>query len=145
MRGVLLTLLQFTAWTTYTNGQLIGADQSFTEEYLSVLKGFAELASTDSADQEVRNRYVRHSDDHSNAQFQVAFRTRLIGFAAVINALNSEALYNDSRQFRTQTSILLRPVLASLFQANINALEEQYVMVDVGHELRLSFIAEYPR
>ncbi|KAJ3548471.1 hypothetical protein NMY22_g1256 [Coprinellus aureogranulatus] len=101
----------FTAWTTYTNGQLIGADQSFTEEYLSVLNSFADLASSDNADQEVKNR------------------ARLIGFAAVINALNSEALYNDSRQFRTQTFILLRPVLVSLFHTGTNTLDEQVTAV----------------
>ncbi|KAF5333424.1 hypothetical protein D9611_002397 [Ephemerocybe angulata] len=97
----------FTAWTTFTNGHLVGADQSFTDEYMAVLQQFADLASNENADNEVRNR------------------TRLIGFAAVAGVLNSEALYNDLRQFRAQTSILTRPILVTLFQTSTTTLQEQ--------------------
>ncbi|RXW24630.1 hypothetical protein EST38_g1234 [Candolleomyces aberdarensis] len=96
----------FTAWTTYTNGRLVGTDHGFTEEYLSVLQHFANLACSDNVDQEVKNR------------------TRLIGFAAVAGALHSEALYNNSRQFRTQVSILLRPILVTLFQTDIATIDD---------------------
>ncbi|TFK29366.1 hypothetical protein FA15DRAFT_664310 [Coprinopsis marcescibilis] len=97
----------FTAWTTYTNGNLIGADQTLTENYLSVLQHFADLSSSDTNDQEIRNR------------------TRLIGFAAITGALNSEALYNDSRQFKAQVLILMKPILKSLFETDIKTLEDQ--------------------
>jgi len=55
------------------------------------------------------------------------FRTRLIGFGAVSGALASEALFNDSVHFRTQTSILLLPVLVTIFQADTDTLENQSV------------------
>ncbi|ESK94402.1 cellular morphogenesis-related protein [Moniliophthora roreri MCA 2997] len=97
----------FTAWTTYTDGHLIGTDSSLTKNYISCLRHFAALASSQEQDVEVRNR------------------TRLVGLAALTGAVNSEALYNDSAQFRTQVSILLRPVLVTLFQSNLSTLEEE--------------------
>ncbi|KAG2013507.1 EFR3 [Coprinopsis cinerea AmutBmut pab1-1] len=97
----------FTAWTTYTNGQLIGTDHVLTQNYLSVLRQFAELSCSKSMDSETRNR------------------TRLIGLAAITGALNSEALYNDSRQFKAQIIVLMRPILLSLFETNLSTLDEQ--------------------
>jgi hypothetical protein len=114
--------LQFTAWTTYTNGRLVGADHGFTEEYLSVLQHFANLACSDNADQEIRNRYALNYC--ALLQRLIGPRTRLIGFAAVTGALHSEALYNNSRQFRTQVSILLRPILVTLFQTDIATIDD---------------------
>ncbi|THV08394.1 hypothetical protein K435DRAFT_740455 [Dendrothele bispora CBS 962.96] len=97
----------FTAWTTYTDGHLIGADSSLTKDYLSILRHFAALSSSEAKDSEVRNR------------------TRLIGFAALTGAVNSEALFNDSVQFRTQVSIFLRPVLLTVLQTDLKVLEKQ--------------------
>ncbi|RDB22539.1 Protein EFR3 [Hypsizygus marmoreus] len=96
----------FTAWTTYTDGHLIGTDSSMTKDYLSVLRQFSLLSSSAVADHEVRNR------------------TRLIGFAALTGALNSEALYNDSIQFRAQVSTIMQPILTTLFQTDIATLDE---------------------
>ena len=53
------------------------------------------------------------------------FSTRLIGFAALTGALNSEALYNDAVQFRAQVSRIMRPILGTLLQAEIPMLDEQ--------------------
>ncbi|KAJ7276546.1 hypothetical protein B0H12DRAFT_1207702 [Mycena haematopus] len=97
----------FTAWTTYTDGHLIGADSIMTREYIAVLTKFSALSCSEAADQEVRNR------------------TRLIGFAALTGALNSEALYNDSVQFRAQVSVMMRPILVTVFETSIHALEHQ--------------------
>ncbi|KAJ6486378.1 hypothetical protein C8R47DRAFT_979717 [Mycena vitilis] len=97
----------FTTWTTYTDGHLIGADSNMTKDYISVLTKFAALSFSEAPDQEVRNR------------------TRLIGFAALTGALNSEALYNDSVQFRTQVSVMMRPILLTVFETPIHALEHQ--------------------
>ncbi|KAF7292357.1 Cellular morphogenesis-related protein [Mycena chlorophos] len=97
----------FTAWTTYTDGHLIGADSSMTREYITVLRRFAALSCSDVADQEVRNR------------------TRLVGFAALTGALNSEALYNDSVQFKTQVSVIMKPILVTVFQTDVAVLEQQ--------------------
>ncbi|KJA30169.1 hypothetical protein HYPSUDRAFT_32272 [Hypholoma sublateritium FD-334 SS-4] len=97
----------FTTWTTYTNGHLIGADSAMTGEYLSILSRFASLSSSKSSDQETQNR------------------TRLIGVAALTAALNSDALYNDIRNFGIQVSTIIRPILAVLFETPISILEDQ--------------------
>ncbi|KAJ7639002.1 hypothetical protein FB45DRAFT_787574 [Roridomyces roridus] len=97
----------FTAWTTYTDGHLIGADRTMTQDYIAALTKFASLACSDAHDQEVRNR------------------TRLVGFEALTGALNSEALYNDSGQFRAQVSVMMRPILLTVYQTQIDILETQ--------------------
>ncbi|KAJ7228514.1 hypothetical protein GGX14DRAFT_413541 [Mycena pura] len=101
----------FTAWTTYTDGHLIGADSNMTRDYVSVLKRFAALGCSEAADHEVRNR------------------TRLIGFAALTGALSSEALYNDSVQFKAQVSVIMRPIIVTVFQTEIGALSHQAEVV----------------
>ncbi|KAJ7094623.1 hypothetical protein B0H15DRAFT_969617, partial [Mycena belliarum] len=97
----------FTAWTTYTDGHLIGADSAMTRDYISVLSSFSALSCSEAPDQEVRHR------------------TRLIGFAALTGALNSEALYNDSVQFRAQVSLMMRPILGTVLETAIHTLEHQ--------------------
>jgi hypothetical protein len=52
------TSSQFTAWATFTTGQLIGADSSLASNYLSVLSQFAKLGFINLPDQESQNRYV---------------------------------------------------------------------------------------
>ncbi|PPQ83283.1 hypothetical protein CVT25_004022 [Psilocybe cyanescens] len=101
----------FTAWTTYTNGHLIGADSYMTKDYLSILKQFASLSCSTSSDQETQNR------------------TRLIGLAALTAALNSEALYNDIGNFGAQVSIILRPIMVILFETAISTLDDQFSAV----------------
>ncbi len=59
--------------------------------------------------------------------FQLILRTRLIGFAALTGALSSEALYNDTVQFRAQVAIILKPILVTMFQADLKVLDGQYV------------------
>ncbi|KAL0949391.1 hypothetical protein HGRIS_009455 [Hohenbuehelia grisea] len=97
----------FAAWTTYTDGHLIGADASLTKDYISILQMFSSLSSIEIKDQELRNR------------------TRLIGFAALTGALNSEALYSDSLQFRAQVATIMRPILRTLLEADVSLLDEQ--------------------
>ncbi|KAF9268121.1 hypothetical protein L218DRAFT_954503 [Marasmius fiardii PR-910] len=97
----------FTTWTTYTNGHLIGTDNSLTKSYIASLRLFATLSSSEAQDTEIRNR------------------TRLVGFAALTGAINSEALYNDSVSFRTQVSIIMRPVLRILLRMELVTLEQQ--------------------
>ncbi|KAJ7684029.1 hypothetical protein B0H17DRAFT_1333101 [Mycena rosella] len=97
----------FTAWTTYTDGHLVGADSDMTRDYISALTKFAALSCSEAPDQEVRHR------------------TRLVGFAALTGALNSEALYNDSVQFRAQVSVMMRPILTTVFQTDMHVLERQ--------------------
>jgi hypothetical protein len=52
------TYVQFTAWATFTTGQLIGADSSLAKNYLSILSQFAKLSFINLPDQETQNRYV---------------------------------------------------------------------------------------
>ncbi|KAF8974453.1 hypothetical protein BDZ97DRAFT_1647220 [Flammula alnicola] len=101
----------FTAWTTYTNGHLIGADSYMTKDYLSILGRFASLSSCNSQDQETQNR------------------TRLIGLAALTAALNSEALYNDIGHFGSQVSTIIRPIMVILFETSITVLDDQAAAV----------------
>lgn len=120
----LLIYLQFTAWTTYTNGHLIGADSSMTTQYLSILGRFASLSSFKSEDQETQNRYIIYIP----VQLLVLIschRTRLIGLAALTADLNSEALYNDIGHFGSQVSIILRPIMIILFETPISLLDDQ--------------------
>ncbi|KAI0677126.1 hypothetical protein C8Q78DRAFT_1087831 [Trametes maxima] len=76
----------FTTWTTYTDGLIIGVDLKVTDDYMSCLRHFARLGHIDHEDHETRNR------------------TRLIGLAALVGAVNSEALYKPSAQFQPQST-----------------------------------------
>ena len=62
---------------------------------------------------------------------ELAIRTRLIGFAGLTGALNSEALYNDSFQFKMQVSIIMRPILANMLQTDITVMDEQFVVLNI--------------
>ncbi|KIK67981.1 hypothetical protein GYMLUDRAFT_36788 [Collybiopsis luxurians FD-317 M1] len=97
----------FNTWTTYTNGHPIGADNIFTENYISCLRHLASLSSSVVKDHELRNR------------------SRLVGFAAITGALNSEALYNDTSQFRAQVSIIMKPILNTLLETDLDTLNKQ--------------------
>ncbi|PPQ80962.1 hypothetical protein CVT26_003523 [Gymnopilus dilepis] len=104
----------FTAWTTYTNGHLIGTDSNVTSDYLTILKQFARHGSLSSSDQETQNR------------------TRLIGLAALTAAINSEALYNDISHFGSQVEVILRPILMIIFDTPISTLNDQSSSVKEG-------------
>ncbi|KII95247.1 hypothetical protein PLICRDRAFT_207863 [Plicaturopsis crispa FD-325 SS-3] len=99
----------FTAWTTYTDGHLVGVDATIWQYYISTLRRFASLGAVEAQtnDHEVRNR------------------TRLIGLAALTGSVNSEALYNTTTHFQEQVSTILRPILLTLLQASIPTLTEQ--------------------
>lgn len=51
-------MLQFTAWCTFTDGHVIGADSHLALDYLAVLRQFAlqSTAEVKSVDHELRNR-----------------------------------------------------------------------------------------
>lgn len=105
----------FTAWTTYTNGQLIGADSNMTANYQSILKVFASLSAL-----ETKNN-VRDEE--------TANRTRLLGFTVLASALNSEALYNDTAQYRMQITTAIKPILLTILHTSIPLLETQSASV----------------
>ncbi|KAI0068810.1 hypothetical protein BV25DRAFT_1844547 [Artomyces pyxidatus] len=100
----------FRAWTTFTDGRLIGVDQNVTKDYLSILERFARMSTT-----------VSITDD---AEFRN--RTRLVGLAALTGAVTSEALY-ASTTFRHQVSIIVPALLLNLQEVEISVLENESV------------------
>ncbi|OJT13104.1 Protein EFR3 [Trametes pubescens] len=97
----------FTTWTTYTDGLIIGVDLRVTDDYMSCLRHFATLGHLEHNDHETRNR------------------TRLIGLAALVGAVNSEALYKPSAQFQPQVSIIMRALLIPLLQVDVSVLSHE--------------------
>ncbi|KAH9899994.1 hypothetical protein C8Q73DRAFT_681619 [Cubamyces lactineus] len=97
----------FTTWTTYTDGLIIGVDLKVTDDYMSCLRHFARLGHIEHNDHETRNR------------------TRLIGLAALVGAVNSEALYKPSAQFQPQVSIIMRALLIPLLQVDVSVLNHE--------------------
>lgn len=98
----------FTAWCTFTDGHVIEADSNLARDYLAVLRRFAQLSTADvkSVDHELRNR------------------TRLVGLAALTGAVNSEALYCSSNQYKPQVSIISRALLFHVMNAELSVLDE---------------------
>ncbi|GJE84131.1 hypothetical protein PsYK624_002070 [Phanerochaete sordida] len=97
----------FTAWTTYTDGHLIGVDQSITQDYMSCLRAFTALGRFESQDQEVTNR------------------TRLVGLAALTGVVTSEALYHSTQQLKTQVSIFMAAFVAPLLVVEVLSLDQE--------------------
>ncbi|KAI0368151.1 hypothetical protein BV20DRAFT_948958 [Pilatotrama ljubarskyi] len=104
----------FTAWTTYTDGLIIGVDLKVTDDYLSCLRHFSRLGHLEHNDHETRNRQIR-----------ARHRTRLIGLAALVGAVNSEALYKPSAQFQPQVSIIMRALLIPLLEVDVSVLNHE--------------------
>ncbi|KAH9006927.1 hypothetical protein EDB86DRAFT_3060946 [Lactarius hatsudake] len=100
----------FKAWTTFTDGRLVGVDQTVTKDYLSILERFCRMsrAVSSSGDSEFTNR------------------TRLVGLAALTGVVTSEALYSSST-FKTQVSVLVPAVLSSLQEVELSVLEDESV------------------
>ncbi|KAG0709779.1 hypothetical protein DFH29DRAFT_885776 [Suillus ampliporus] len=97
----------FTAWCTFTDGHVIEADSNLAQDYLAVLRRFAQQSTADvkSVDHELRNR------------------TRLVGLAALTGAVNSEALYCSSNQYKPQVSIISRSLLFHVMHADLSVLD----------------------
>ena len=55
---------QFVAWTTFTDGRLVGVDQAVTNDYLSVLGRFSTMsgARSPTGDSDFTNRYALTSN-----------------------------------------------------------------------------------
>ncbi|KAF8272538.1 hypothetical protein EI94DRAFT_1796139 [Lactarius quietus] len=98
----------FKAWTTFTDGRLVGVDQTVTTDYLSVLERFCRMsrAVSSSGDQEFTNR------------------TRLVGLAALTGVVTSEALYSSST-YKSQVSVLVPAILSSLQEEELSVLEDE--------------------
>ncbi|PIL37037.1 hypothetical protein GSI_00729 [Ganoderma sinense ZZ0214-1] len=113
----------FTAWTTYTDGLVIGGDQRVTEDYMSCLQHFARLSHIDLADHESRNR------------------TRLVGLAALASAVNSEALFHSQTHFHKQVQFLMRAILPLFFQVDVSVLDDQ--LADIKEQPNSPILDEF--
>ncbi|KAJ3551342.1 hypothetical protein NM688_g4760 [Phlebia brevispora] len=101
----------FTAWTTYTDGHLIGVDQHVTQEYMSCLEIFSHMGKVDGEDAEVRNR------------------TRLVGLAALTGVVTSEALYHSSTQLRAQVTTFVPAIVRPLLEVEVETLDHEAVEI----------------
>ncbi|KAI0775921.1 hypothetical protein BD413DRAFT_255861 [Trametes elegans] len=113
----------FTTWTTYTDGLIIGVDLKVTDDYMSCLRHFARLGHLEHNDHETRNR------------------TRLIGLAALVGAVNSEALYKPSAQFQPQVSIIMRALLIPLLQVDVSVLNHE--LADIKEQPNSPILDEF--
>ncbi|TFK55899.1 hypothetical protein OE88DRAFT_1652415 [Heliocybe sulcata] len=98
----------FTAWTTYTDGHLIGVDNGVTRDYMASLQQFADFSRLNGKvkDDEVRNR------------------TRLVGLSALTGAVASEALYSASQHFRPQVAIIVPALLVPIYETRVLTLDK---------------------
>ncbi|PCH41155.1 hypothetical protein WOLCODRAFT_70616 [Wolfiporia cocos MD-104 SS10] len=101
----------FTAWSTYTDGHLIGVDREVTQDYLSCLQQFSAIGKKKLDDRETRNR------------------TRLVGLASLTAAVHSEALYHASSHFKLQVSTILPALLTPVIEADIETLNHEAASV----------------
>jgi hypothetical protein len=117
--------LQFTAWCTFTDGHVIEADSNLARDYLAVLRRFAQLSTADvkSVDHELRNRQVFCFSILGDS-FISLLRTRLVGLAALTGAVNSEALYCSSNQYKPQVTIISRALLFHVMNVELSVLDE---------------------
>ncbi|EIW82325.1 hypothetical protein CONPUDRAFT_164944 [Coniophora puteana RWD-64-598 SS2] len=115
----------FTAWCTYTDGHVIGADAMLNQDYLSILHKFADQSVADrkSVDDEMRNR------------------ARLVGLAALNGVVTSDVLYSSSTHFKAQVSVIIQPILYHIINTDPEALEES--AVKVKGKTTTSYLQEY--
>ncbi|OCB87558.1 hypothetical protein A7U60_g5464 [Sanghuangporus baumii] len=95
----------FVWWSTYTNGQLLGIDQTLTRDYISTLHRFSSMCLSEAKDSEDRNRL------------------RVIGLGALTGAVASEALYNSPSQIKAQASAIVPALLVNLLQVDTSVLD----------------------
>ncbi|KAI0698551.1 hypothetical protein C8T65DRAFT_660552 [Cerioporus squamosus] len=113
----------FTAWTTYTDGLIIGVDLKVTEDYMSCLKHFSRLGHLEHNDHETRNR------------------TRLVGLAALVGVVNSEALYHSMTYFQSQVSVIMRALLVPFLQVDVSVLDHE--LADIKEQPNSPILDEF--
>lgn len=115
----------FTAWATYTDGQLIGPDLRSTNDYFAVLNIFHERCKTTGKDSE-----------HVN-------RMRLIGIAALTSAVSSDAFYGAAPEFTKQVKITIPALLVSLHEAGADALKTESTAVAADPSPNSPYLSEF--
>lgn len=137
----MLTTTQFTAWATYTDGNIVGAEGNLTKLYHDCLKHLARLSTVKvpSGDVETENRFVLASN-HRSHRLIFLFRTRLVGLAALTSVVNSNAFMHPSANFAAQCDIIVPALLTSLWSLDLVLLQEVYVLQSPEPKWLLTFV-----
>jgi protein EFR3 len=123
LRGV-----QFTAYTTYTDGKSNTVDETLGRSYLAVLQKFATLSTSSGkgdSDSEFLNRHVVSRVQGCGVYSYCLYRTRLVGLAALTGAISSDALYSSIESAKSQVAVIVPALLRNASQAGLILLMEQ--------------------
>ena len=135
---------QFTSFVTYADGAVFAVDDSTLTSYLSILKKLTSLAvqpdtsattvlnEKGAHDHELRNRFVSFflHDAHNTSILTcatLAYRTRLIGLAALSAAVQSDVFHTSQSDFRQQAEIIVPALMQNLWIGDMDDLKLQYV------------------
>ncbi|KAH7343927.1 hypothetical protein B0J17DRAFT_609878 [Rhizoctonia solani] len=117
----------FTAWTTYTDGTLIGVDNAFTNNYLTTLSMLAKLCESNGLKGDSENRN----------------RTRIVGLGALSGAVTSAALFHSPTEFQRQVEIIVPPILFNIQSHELNRLTEECQIIDAPNSVSSPFLTEF--
>ncbi|CAE6418646.1 unnamed protein product [Rhizoctonia solani] len=117
----------FAAWTTYTDGTLIGVDNPFTSNYLATLSMFAKLCESSGLKGDSENRN----------------RTRIVGLGAISGAVTSAALFHSPSEFQRQVDAIIPPILFNIQSHEINRLTEECQIIDAPNSVSSPFLTEF--
>ncbi|KZT53297.1 hypothetical protein CALCODRAFT_440295 [Calocera cornea HHB12733] len=115
----------FTAWTTYTDGGLIGVDDQLTKSYLSVSRHYGHLSVlVNNKDAELRNR------------------SRLLGLAAISGIVSSDALYASLPEFTAQIPVLAPALIQNVAGMSISELNDVCASIETQPQPASPYLAE---
>ncbi|KAJ1308513.1 hypothetical protein OPQ81_004217 [Rhizoctonia solani] len=117
----------FAAWTTYTDGTLIGVDNAFTTNYLTTLSMFAKLCESNGLKGDSENRN----------------RTRIVGLGALSGAVTSAALFHSPSEFQHQVGTIIPPILFNVQSHELNRLTEECQIIDAPNSVSSPFLTEF--
>ncbi|KAJ9125268.1 hypothetical protein QFC22_000223 [Naganishia vaughanmartiniae] len=126
----------FTSFTTYATSSTFGADDAALRTYLRVLERLAAMAvfqpritGTVGLDQKRTDRVDDKSTE--NGDFEFRNRTRLIGLAAMIAAVQSSLLNASYSDFGTQARIFIPALITNIWLANLDELKLETAKVQI--------------
>ncbi|EUC67410.1 cellular morphogenesis-like protein [Rhizoctonia solani AG-3 Rhs1AP] len=117
----------FSAWTTYTDGTLIGVDNAFTNNYLTTLSMLAKLCESNGLKGDSENRN----------------RTRIVGLGALSGAVTSAALFHSPTEFQRQVEVIIPPILFNIQSHDLNRLTEECQIIDAPNSVSSPFLTEF--
>ncbi|CEL59420.1 Protein EFR3 OS=Cryptococcus neoformans var, neoformans serotype D (strain JEC21 / ATCC MYA-565) GN=EFR3 PE=3 SV=1 [Rhizoctonia solani AG-1 IB] len=117
----------FTAWTAYTDGTLIGVDNTFTGNYLTTLSMFSKLCQSNGLKGDSENRN----------------RTRIVGLGAISGAVTSAALFHSLSEFQHQVDVIVPPILFNIHSHELDRLTEECEIIDAPNGPSSPFLTEF--